>query len=118
MSSSKTRHGKIIAKGDTVYVTTGNERGNTGTVIANFGERVLVEGLNVRKKHVKKSEQHPNGGIIEREAPLHISNLRLFVKEGKPVKIKVKTDEQGQRQLYYKEGKEEVVYRQIKKRKT
>lgn len=115
---TKQRPNKKICKGDKVYVITGNERGQTGTVLARRGDKVIVQGLNMRKKHVKKSEQYPNGGVIEREAPINSSNVKIFVAEGKPVTLKVKTDKQGQRQLYYKDGGKDVVYREIKKRKT
>lgn len=113
----KLRENKRICKGDKVYVVAGNERGQVGTVLSHRGDKIIVQGLNMRKKHVKKSEQHPNGGILEREGPMHISNVRLFVDEGKPVTLKVKTDKSGERQLYYKDGDQEVVYRSVKKAK-
>ena len=79
---------------------------------------MIVQGLNIRKKAVKKSQQSPNGGFVDREAPMHISNVRLFVADNKPVKIRVKTDDKGERQLCYQDGQQEVVYRSVKKRTT
>ena len=114
----KQRFNKKICKGDKVYVIAGNERGQVGTVLEHRGDRVVIQGLNMCKKHVKKSEQNPRGGIVEQEAAMDISNVKLFVAEGKPVKLKVKTDKHGQRQLYYQEGQKQVVYRDIKKRTT
>jgi large subunit ribosomal protein L24 len=109
---------KKICKGDKVYVISGNERGHTGTVLEHLGDRIVVQGMNIRKKSVKKSEQNQRGGYVEREASMDISNVRLFVAEGKPAKVKVKTDKHGHRQLVYKDGKKDVVYRDIKKRTT
>ena len=70
----KKRH---IKKGDTVYVLSGEERGNSGTVIEVFPktERIVVEGLNMIKKHVRKNQDQPQGEIIEREGTIHWSNV-------------------------------------------
>jgi len=114
----KVRQNKRICKGDKVFVTAGNERGQVGTVLSHRGDRVIVQGLNMRKKAVKKSQQNPSGGFIDREATMHVSNVRIFVADNKPVKLKVKTDDKGQRQLCYQDGNQEVVYRPIKKRTT
>ena len=64
---------------------------------------------------MKKSQQNPNGGIIELEGTIHISNLKICVDENKPVKLKVGRDNEGHRALVYLEGKKEVVYRSVKK---
>ena len=76
-----------IKKGDEVIVITGNARGQKGRVLqTNPGvQRVLIEGINLVKHHVKQkspdgSQQNPDGGIIEREAPIHISNVMLIEK--------------------------------------
>ncbi len=111
----KTRHNKRIRKGDKVVITAGNDRGEVGTVLSRTEARVIVQGVNVRKKHVKKTQENPNGGIIEIERPIHISNLRLAGSDDKPVKVRSKTDDQGQRTLYYRDGAEEVVVRAVKK---
>ena len=70
----KKRH---IKKGDTVYVLSGEERGNSGKVIEVFPktERIVVEGLNMIKKHVRKNQDQPQGEIIEREGTIHWSNV-------------------------------------------
>lgn len=73
------KRNKAIRKGETVYVIAGNERGKTGTVLAYTGERVLVQGLNMRKKHVKRTQASPNGGIVEREMPIHVSNVKPYI---------------------------------------
>lgn len=111
--SSKT---KKIRKGDTVVVIAGNERGRVGTVQSCKEDTVVVQGLNVRKKHVKPNQAAPKGRIIEMERPIHVSNVKLYV-DGKAVKVKVRTDKQGDRQFVYQAGDQEVVYRSIKKPK-
>lgn len=104
---------KKIRKGDTVFVLTGVSRGRTGVVLACTDSTVLVQGLNVRKKHVKPTQAQPKGAIIELEKPIHISNVRVCV-DDKPVKLKVRTNDDGQRELYYLEGGQAVTYRSIK----
>jgi len=66
-----------IKKGDTVKVITGEDKGSTGKVldIIAKSDRVLVEGVNMRVKHHKPSQQYPQGGRLKQEAPIHISNV-------------------------------------------
>ena len=66
-----------IKKGDTVYVLSGNERGRSGKVIdvQTANERVVVEGLNMVKKHIRKNQDQPQGEIAEREGTIHWSNV-------------------------------------------
>tara|TARA_Y100001960_G_scaffold319378_1_gene390613 strand:- start:459 stop:788 length:330 start_codon:yes stop_codon:yes gene_type:complete len=66
-----------IKKGDLVYVISGEERGESGKVIDVFPkiERVVVEGLNMIKKHVRKNQDQPQGEIVEREGTIHWSNV-------------------------------------------
>jgi large subunit ribosomal protein L24 len=104
-----------IRKGDKVIAIAGNYRGQTGTVMSRIGEKAVVQGLNVRKKHVKRSEGNPRGGIVELEKPIHISNLKVCTQDDKPVKLKVRQDANGERQLYYKDDGKEVVYRPVNK---
>lgn len=68
-----------VSKGDEIVVITGNHRGATGKVLQVLTKKnqVLVEGVRMIKKHTKKSQDHPNGAIIEREGPIHISNVKL-----------------------------------------
>lgn len=67
-----------IKKGDLVQVIAGDDKGKSGKVLEVLQEsqRALVEGLNFVKKHMRKSEVHPQGGVIEKEAPIHLSNLK------------------------------------------
>ncbi len=67
-----------IRKGDLVNVISGNDKGKTGRVlqIISGGERALVEGLRLVRKHTRKTQDNPQGGIFDKEAPIHISNLK------------------------------------------
>jgi len=82
---------KIRSK-DTVMVMAGKERGKVGKVlkVVEHGQKVLVEKINVVKRHSKPSRQNQYGGILEREAPVDVSNVALMTKEGKPTKVSIK----------------------------
>ena len=77
-----------VKKGDQVEVTTGNHKGATGKVLQVLTKknRVLIEGVRLIKKHQKKSQDHPQGAIVEREGPIHISNVKLIEKAEKKQK--------------------------------
>jgi large subunit ribosomal protein L24 len=77
-----------VKKGDQVEVISGNFRGSSGRILAVFPrkQRVLVEGVRIIKKHLRKSQDNPSGKIAEREGPIHISNVKLIEREKKPVK--------------------------------
>lgn len=97
-----------VRKGDVVQVLAGNDRGKHGEVLEvdRTRGRVIVKGVNVRWKHLKKSQQHPQGGRVQREFPIHASNVLLFdekagrgvrvrheMRDGKKVRVSVKTKE-------------------------
>lgn len=89
-----------IVKGDTVLVVSGEDRGKTGRVIKVLHEkqRVLVEGVNFVKRHTRPTQQNPQGGINEREAPIHISNVVLFdQKAGRGTRIRSRVLSDGSR---------------------
>lgn len=67
-----------VKKGDEVVVLAGKEKGKRGKIIAVLTKknRVIVEGLQMIKRHTRKSQQHPNGAIVEREGTIHISNVK------------------------------------------
>lgn len=69
-----------VKKGDNVQVISGNFRGSSGKVLAVLPkkERVLIEGVRMIKRHLRKSQDNPQGKIAEREGPIHISNVRLL----------------------------------------
>jgi len=79
-----------IKKDDNVVVITGNSRGKSGKVLKVFPkqQRVIVEGVNIRKRHSKPTQAIPQGGIIEKEAPIHISNVMVLdPKSNEPSRI-------------------------------
>ncbi len=106
---------KWIRRGDQVVVVAGNDKGKSGEVIGRTGDRVLVQGVNIRKKHLRPTQQTQGGRIIEMEVPIHISNVSLCTKEGTPFRVKVKVQPNGARDLVYQEAGKEVVYRSVKK---
>lgn len=88
-----------VKKGDTVMVITGKDSKKTGKILRIFSkkERVVVEGLNIVKRHTRARGNQP-GGIEEKEAPLHISNVMLYCQKcGKPVRIKRNLLENGEK---------------------
>jgi large subunit ribosomal protein L24 len=69
-----------VRRGDTVQVISGNHKGASGKVLEVKATKaqVIVEGVRMIKKHQRKSQEHPNGTILEREGPIHISNVKLL----------------------------------------
>jgi len=69
-----------ITKNDNVMVISGNDRGKTGKVLKVFPKisRVIIEGINLRKRHTKASQNNPQGGIIEKESSINVSNVMLL----------------------------------------
>lgn len=92
-----------IKKGDMVQVIAGNDKGKTPRRVLLVDDkrmRVLVEGVNIRKKHARPSQQNPNGGIIEMEMPIHYSNVMLIDSEKKATRVGLKvTVENGKRRV-------------------
>ena len=92
-----------IKKGDTVQVTTGNDAGKAGRVIKVYldKDRIIVEGVNIVKKHARPTQDNPQGGIIEKESSIHISNIMLVV-GGKPTRVGFKSLENGKKVKFAK----------------
>jgi large subunit ribosomal protein L24 len=82
-----------VKKGDHVEVISGNFRGSTGKILQVLPKknRVLIEGVRLIKKHLRKSQDNPSGSIAEREGPIHISNVKLVERTEKEKKKKSKT---------------------------
>ena len=78
-----------IKKNDEVMVIAGNYKGKTGRVLEVYPkkDKVLVEGINVRKRHMRPNNQYPQGGIISKELPIHISNVMLIDSDGNPTRV-------------------------------
>ncbi len=100
-----------IKKGDTVYVNAGDSKGQQGKVLMVDvdKQRAIVEGVNLRKKATKPNAKNPQGGIIEQEAPIHISNLQVVdPKSGKATKVGRKANAEGKLVRYAKKSGEEI----------
>ena len=100
-----------IKKGDTVYVNAGDSKGQQGKVLKVDvdKQRALVEGVNLCKKATKPNAKNPQGGIIEQEAPIHISNLQVVdPKSGKATKVGRKANAEGKLVRYAKKSGEEI----------
>ena len=98
-----------IKKGDTVYVNAGNDKGKTGKVLSVDPEaqRAIVEGVNMVSKHTKPNAKQPQGGIIKKEAPSHISNLNLIdPQSGKATRVGFKVEGGKKVRIAKKSGEE------------
>jgi large subunit ribosomal protein L24 len=87
-----------IRKDDTVVIIAGKDKGKSGRVLMVIPkeDRVVVEGLNLVKRHTAPNVAHPNGGVVSKEAPLHLSNVALRdPKTGKPTRVGFKTNDKG-----------------------
>ncbi len=104
--------GKLhIKNGDTVYVISGKEKGKTGKVIKILRDenKAIVERLNVIKRHARPSQKNPSGGIIEKEAGIHISNLMPYCPKCKrPSRVGRKKLAGGEKIRYCKRCNEEI----------
>ena len=100
-----------IRKGDTVVIITGKYKGSKGRVLRVIpkDQRIVVEGVNMMKRHTKPSQRNQQGGIVERERPIHMSNVMVWCDAaGKPSKIQMKRLEDGSRVRVYKVNGETV----------
>jgi large subunit ribosomal protein L24 len=100
-----------IKKGDTVYVNAGEDKGKTGRVLKVLvkEERAIVEGVNMVSKSTKPNAKSPQGGIVKKEASVHISNLNLLdPKSGKPTRIGRRKNSEGVTVRYSKKSGEEI----------
>lgn len=94
--------------GDTVQVIAGSDKGKTGQIlqILRKEDRVLVEGVNMVTKHIKPSQADPEGGIVTREAPIHVSNVAFYDEKAKEtVKIGYAFEEKDGKQKKYRINK-------------
>lgn len=106
---------KWIRKGDKVLVIAGNSKGQTGKVLKRTDETIVIQGVNVRKKHAKRKTQEQKSQIMEFEAPLHISNVALCDDKDRAIKVKVRVNKEGLKELFYlNTDKKEVFFRQVK----
>ena len=100
-----------IKKGDTVKVIAGDDRGAEGRVLSVEASknRAIVEGVNIVTKATKPNAQHPQGGLIKKEAPINISNIALVdPKSGKPTRVGYRKDDSGKKVRYSKKSGQEI----------
>ncbi len=100
-----------LRKGDVVQVMTGEYKGKSGKIlkVLKENERLIVEGINMVKRHTKPNQKNQNGGIIEKEAAIHKSNVMLLCpKSGKPTRVGVQRLENGKRVRFSKKAKESI----------
>ena len=99
-----------LKKGDNVVVISGTQKGKKGTVLSVDVEkqRAIVEGVNLVSKHARPSTENPKGGIVKKEAGVHISNLMVCDKNGVPGRIGRKQDAEGKSIRYSKKTGEEI----------
>ena len=100
-----------IKKGDTVKVIAGDDRGKEGRVLSVEAKknRAIVEGVNIVTKATKPNAQHPQGGLIKKEAPINMSNIMLLdPKSGKPTRIGFRKNDAGKTVRYSKKSGQEI----------
>ncbi|HDO27243.1 MAG TPA: 50S ribosomal protein L24 [Bacteroidetes bacterium] len=100
-----------IKKGDNVMVIAGNNKGLSGRVLFVNVEkqRAIVEGVNLVSKHTRPSADNPKGGIIKQESAVHVSNLKVIDKSGKPTRTGRKIDEKTGKSVRYSKKTGEVI---------
>lgn len=85
-----------VRKGDLVQVISGDDRGRQGTIIRVIPnkDQVIIQGINVHRKHMKPTRANQQGGVVEREMPVHLSNVQPVV-DGKPTRVRFENREDG-----------------------
>ncbi|MDK2909714.1 MAG: large subunit ribosomal protein [Bacteroidales bacterium] len=100
-----------VKKGDLVMVIAGDDKGKQGRILEVQIEkqRAIVEGVNLVSKHTKPNAKNPQGGIVKKEAPIHVSNLMLLDSTGKPARIGHRIDPKTNKKVRYsKKSGEEI----------
>ena len=100
-----------VKKGDTVLVLSGNDKGKQGKVMSVDvkSQRAIVEGVRIVSKHTRPNAEHPQGGIIKQEAPIHISNLLVVDYSGKTTRVGRKKDEKTGKSVRYSKKTGEII---------
>jgi large subunit ribosomal protein L24 len=98
-----------IKSGDTVRVIAGDHKGTEGNVLKVLKDKnkAIIEGVNMVKKHTKPSAQSPQGGIVEKEAPMHLSNLSLLTSKGEATRVGYKME--GDKKVRFSTKSNEVI---------
>lgn len=101
-----------LRKGDEVVVVAGNDKGKVGKVVKKLGQRIVVEGVNVRKKHMKRTQENQQGQIIDIECSIHASNVMPSI-DGKGVRLKAHINNEGKKELVALVDGKQVTYRAV-----
>lgn len=98
-----------IKSGDTVRVIAGDHKGSEGKVLSVLREKnkAIVEGVNMVSKHQKPSAQNPQGGIVQKEAPIHVSNLSLLTSKGETTRVGYRME--GDKKVRFSKKSNEVI---------
>ncbi len=98
-----------IKSGDTVRVIAGDHKGTEGKIVKVLKDKnkAIIEGVNMVKKHTKPSAQSPQGGIVEKEAPMHLSNLSLLTSKGETTRVGYKIE--GDKKVRFSTKSNEVI---------
>jgi large subunit ribosomal protein L24 len=98
-----------IKKGDRVVLLAGRDKGKQGSVLQVFPkeERVLIQGLNIVKRHTKPSQGDPQGGVKTKEAPVHVSNVAIVDSKGKPTRVGFRVE--GDKKVRFAKTTGEVI---------
>ena len=100
-----------IKKGDTVMVISGDSKGQQGRVLMVdlSKDKAIVEGVNMVAKHARPNADNPKGGIIHKESPIHVSNLKVIDGKGDPTRIGRKLDDKTNKSVRYSKNSGEVI---------
>lgn len=100
-----------IKKGDNVIVIAGDHKGEQGKVLVVdvVKQRAIVEGVNLVSKHTRPNTENPKGGILKKESSVHVSNLMIVDKSGKPTRIGRKIDEKTEKSVRYSKKTGEII---------
>ena len=98
-----------LKTGDKVIVIAGSNKGKEGKIIKKLEDKVIIEGVNLRKKHLKPKNNGGTGEIVEVEAPIHASNVMLLdPKTKKPTRVKIERDEKGKKIRISKKSNQKI----------
>lgn len=106
---------KWINKNDNILVIAGNDKGKIGKVLETRKDRILVQGINIRKRHMKSRQQDQKSEIVSIEKAIHISNVALCNENGAKLKIKKVLKKDGSKELVSVRNSEEKTYRTLRK---
>jgi large subunit ribosomal protein L24 len=106
---------KWIKKDDFVVMLCGNDKGKIGKVLVRKDDRIIVQGVNVKKKHLKKTQKMQKSQIVEMETPFNISKVALCRENGEKISLKVKMTDKGKDLVYQTKNGKETVYRSLRK---